>query len=156
MVWQIDDHDICEVVPMKMIAFNLSTEYPRSPKQQLGGYVHLARMIDKARAKAAGTLGEYIYPCPLDQALLEFLAIGGDAFYEAVKNRADQDILRWVKEHATVRSPKEIEEWNSTFLNRKPQSGESMRHFLEVRNRIAPHRTDVTTWVDLLDLEEGR
>lgn len=141
---------------MKMTALNLSKEYPRSPKQQIGGYVHLCRMIDKARAKAAGTIGEYIYPCPLDQALLEFLGIGGDAFYEAVKTRADQDILRWVKEHVTVRSPREIEEWNRTFLCRIPQNEESMRHFLETRNRIAPHRTDVTTWVDLLDLEEGR
>ena len=141
---------------MKIPALNLTKEYPRSPKQTLGGYVHLDRMIDKARAKSAGTIGEYIYPCPLDQALLEFLGIGGDAFYEAVKNRTDQDILGWVKEHATARSPKEIEEWNRTFLDRKPGDEGSMRHFLETRNRIAPHRTDVTTWVDLLDLEEGR
>ena len=139
-----------------MTALNLSKEYPRSPKQRLGGYAHLCRMIDKARAKAAGTIGEYIYHCPLDQALLEFLGIGGDAFYEAVKTRTDQDILRWVKEHAKARSPKDIEEWNTTFLNRKPQNEESLRHFLETRNRIAPHHTDVTTWVDLLDLEEGR
>ena len=44
-----------------MTALNLSKEYPRSPKQRLGGYAHLCRMIDKARAKAAGTIGEYIY-----------------------------------------------------------------------------------------------
>ena len=141
---------------MKMTALNLSKTYPRSPKQPLGGYMHLCRMIDKARAKFAGTIREYIYPCPLDQALLEFLGISGDAFYEAVTSRTDQDILSWAKEHAKARSPKEIEEWNTTFLNRKPQNEESMRHFLETRNRIAPHRTDVTTWVDLLDLEEGR
>ncbi|MBI3607736.1 MAG: DUF5069 domain-containing protein [Nitrospirae bacterium] len=36
------------------------------------------------------------------------------------------------------------------------QTEESLRHVLEVRDRVAPHRTDVTTWVDLLDLEEGR
>jgi len=141
---------------MKIPTLNLTKEYPRSPKQPLGGYVHLGRMIDKARAKTAGTIGEYIYPCPLDQALLEFLGIGGDAFYEAVTTRADRDILDWLTQHATARSPKEIEEWNTTFLSRKPQNEENLRHFLEVRNRIAPHRTDVTTWVDLLDLEEGR
>lgn len=141
---------------MKMTALNLSKEFPRSPKQRLGGYVHLGRMIDKARAKAAGTVGEYIYPCPLDQSLLEFLGIGGDAFCEAATSRTDQDILDWLTQHAKTRSPQAIEEWNTTFLNRKPQNEESLRHFLEVRNRIAPHRTDVTTWVDLLDLEEGR
>lgn len=54
------------------------------------------------------------------------------------------------------RSPKEIEEWKTTFLNCKPQNEESLRHFLEIRNRIAPHRTDVTTWADVLDLKEGR
>ena len=141
---------------MKMTALNLSKEYPRSPKQKLGGYVHLGRMIDKARAKAAGTIGEYIYPCPLDQALLEFMGIAGDAFYEAVTSRTDQDVLDWLTQNAKARSPKEIEEWDTTFLHRKPQNEESLRHFLETRNRIAPHRTDVTTWVDLLDLEEGR
>lgn len=141
---------------MKIKALDLTKEYPRSPKEKLGGYTHLCRMIDKARAKAAGTIGEYIYPCPLDQSLLEFLAISGAAFYEAVKNRADQEILEWLKQNAKVRSPEEIEEWNRSFLNRKPQNEESMRHFLEIRNRVAPHRTDVTSWVDLLDLEEGR
>ncbi|MBI3607742.1 MAG: DUF5069 domain-containing protein [Nitrospirae bacterium] len=139
-----------------MNALDLTREYPRSPKQQLGGYLHLGRMIDKARAKAAGTVGEYIYPCPLDQSLLEFLGISGDVFYTAVKNRADQEVLDWLAQNAKARSPKEIEEWNAALRNRKPQNEESMRHFLEIRNRVAPHRTDVTTWVDLLDLEEGR
>lgn len=141
---------------MKIKALDLTKEYPRSPKEKLGGYVHLCRMIDKARAKAAGTIGEYIYPCPLDQALLEFLGISGDVFYEALKNQADQEILRWVKENAKARSLKAIKDWSKTFLSRKPQNEESMRHFLEIRNRVAPHRTDVATWVDLLDLEEGR
>ena len=141
---------------MKIKALDLIKEYPRSPKERLGGYAHLCRMIDKAHAKLAGTIGEYIYPCPLDQLLLEFLGISGDAFYEAVKSRADQEILRWVKENANARSPQEIREWTKTFLNRKPQNEESMRHFLEIRNRVAPRRTDVATWVDLLDLEEGR
>ena len=141
---------------MKIKVLDLTREYPRSPRERLGGYLHLPRMIDKARAKAAGTLGEYIYPCPLDQSLLEFTGISGDAFYESVKERDDQGILDWIKETAKNQNPKEIEEWNQGFLNRKPHNEESMRHFLEIRNKIAPHRTDVTTWVALLDLDEGR
>ena len=141
---------------MKIKALDLTKEYPRSPRENLGGYVHLARMIDKARAKAAGTLGEYIYPCPLDQLLLEFLNITGDAFYETVKERDDREILDWLKKNAENRSPDDVNNWNQAFLNRKPQTEEGMRHFLEIRNKVAPHRTDITTWVDLLDLEEGR
>lgn len=141
---------------MPVAAPDLTTAFPRSPKQLLGQYPHLYRMIDKARARAAGTLGEYIYPCPLDQALLDFLAISDEAFLAAATDRTDQDVLRWVQEHAKVHNPQEIQEWNQAFLNRKPKDEESLSYFLETRNRVAPHRTDVVTWVDLLDLEEGR
>ena len=141
---------------MKIKALDLTREYPRSPQEKLGGVVHLARMIDKGRAKAAGTLGEYIYPCPLDQLLLESLDITSDAFYDALKERDDREILDWLNKNAKNRSPDEVKNWNQSFLNRKPHTEEGMRHFLEIRNRIASHRTDITTWVDLLDLEEGR
>jgi len=141
---------------MKVKALDLTKEFPRSPKEKLGGHLHLARMIDKARAKRTGTIGEYIYPCPLDQSLLDFLGVNSDAFYKAVEKQDDQEILRWFKENAIPKNQYEIENWNQELLNRKPQTDESMIHFLEIRNRIAPHRTDVTTWVDLLDLEEGR
>jgi hypothetical protein len=32
---------------------------PRSPRVRLGGYVILARILDKGRAELAGTAGEY-------------------------------------------------------------------------------------------------
>ena len=44
---------------------------PRDGSLALGGIPWLARMIDKARAKADGTIGDYIYPCPKDQELLK-------------------------------------------------------------------------------------
>ena len=141
---------------MKLKAPDLTRNYPRSPKEKLGGYLHLARMIDKVRAKAAGTLGEYIYPCPLDRSLLDFLEISPDDFYEVVKEHDDLEVLEWLKKKSKSRSPEEIENWKQAFLNRKPQTQESQRYFLETRNRLAPYRTDITTWVDLLDLEEGR
>lgn len=141
---------------MKVKALDLTKDYPRSPREKLGGYMHLTRMIDKARAKAAGTSGVYIYPCPLDQSLLEFLDITADAFYEGANEKGDLEILEWVYKKARVRDPEEVENWNQTLHNRTPRNEESMRHFLETRNKITPHRTDITTWVDLLDLEEGR
>lgn len=141
---------------MKANPLDLIKDYPRNPKEKLGGYLHLARMIDKARAKAAGKIGAYIYPCPLDQSLLDFLGISSDIFYEAARVLDDQGIRQWLKKNARPKDQNDIENWNRELLNRKPQTDEGMKHFLEIRNRIAPHRTDVTTWVDLLDLEEGR
>ncbi len=139
-----------------MQALDLSTTYPRSPKQLLGGYAHLGRMIDKARAKAVGTLGEYIYPCPLDQALLEFLGLDSVALLDVAKRASDDEVVRWVQERATPHSANDIAAWNQSFFARKPSDEKKLQYFLETRNRIAPHRTDVTTWVGLLDLEEGR
>jgi hypothetical protein len=141
---------------MKTKAPDLTRQFPRSPAEKLGGYVHLARMADKARAKAAGIVGEYIYPCPLDQMLLEFLRIDPDAFYEAVQKKDDRELVAWLKETATSHRPEDVGAWNQTFLNRKPRNEDSQRRFNEIRNRLAPHRTDITAWPDLLDLEEGR
>jgi len=136
---------------------DLSKEYPRSPTEILGGYVHLARMVDKARAKEAGTLGEYIYPCPLDRMLLDFLSVDPAAFSKALAaGRSDDEIVAWLAAHGTPRSPAEIDAWNRAFLDRRPDTEEKRRSFLEQRNQVAPHRTDVTTWADLLDLDEGR
>ena len=141
---------------MKVAPLDLTQMYPQSPRERSSGYVHIGRMMDKARAKAAGTLGEYIYPCPLDQILLEFLGITADIFYEAVQEYDDREMPVWLQQNTQTRSPEELENWNRTFLNREPSSEESRKRFLGIRNRIAPHRTDITTWADLLDLEEGR
>jgi hypothetical protein len=42
-------------------------------------------------------------------------------------------------------------------LQHKPGPGsEGEAYFLSLRNSVAPDRTDVTTWADLLDLDEKR
>jgi hypothetical protein len=62
-------------------AIDLSTEEPRPMTAILGGYAWLPRMIDKARASRAGTLGEhYRYPCPIDRRCLELLGLDSATF----------------------------------------------------------------------------
>ena len=141
---------------MKTKPIDLCQHFPRSPKEKLGGYVHLARMIDKARAKASGLQGEYIYPCPLDQRLLEFLGVTAEAFSSAALVNEDQPFLEWLHRTGPLRSEEAIEDWNRGFLNRKPEDEESLKRFLNLRQRIAPDRPDVMNWVDLLDLDEER
>lgn len=123
---------------------------------KLGGYVHLARMIDKCRAKLAGTLGEYIFPCPMDQRLLDFTGISGDDFLRAVDAKTDQAILDWFQATAKPHTTEAIDEWNTMLLNRGPDTDEKREYFHKIRDGIDPTRTDVTTWADLLDLEEHR
>ena len=135
---------------------DLGSEYPRSIREKFGGYVHLARMVDKCRAKYLGMLGEYIFPCPIDQRLLDFAGISGDAFLEAVHSRTDDEVLHWLQSTTLSHTPQEIEDWNTTLLNRGPDTDEKREYFKKIRDSIDPTRTDITTWADLLDLDEGR
>jgi len=135
---------------------DLRRQFPRSPKEQLDGYAHVARIIDKARAHNAGTLGEYIYNCPMDQSWFQFTGVTADAFAEAVRTRDDRQMAEWIRQTATPRSQQEIEAWNRALLARTPSSPESRQRFLATRQKLAPERTDITTWPDLIDLEEGR
>lgn len=136
---------------------DLRKEFPRSMKVRLGGYAHLARMIDKCRAVLAGTEGEYLYPCPMDERLLEFAGITSDQFTAAVKAHAtDEGVMAWFQQHAQAHQPAELEDWNQRLLSRGPSSPESAVKFKKYLDAIDPLRTDLTAWSDLQDLEEGR
>ncbi len=68
---------------------------PRDSNFLIGDTPWLARMSDKARAKAAGTIGDYIYPCPIDNQLLRKLGIGADEFMQlAVDNPTDEGLVQ--------------------------------------------------------------
>jgi len=124
---------------------------------KLEGYVHLARMIDKCRAVMAGTEGEYIYPCPMDERLMEFSGITADQFTATVKaNPSDEAVATWFTRTAKTHPFTELEAWNRMMLNRGPSSADSQGHFNTLRDAVDPSRTDLTSWADLQDLEEGR
>ena len=73
---------------------DLTRHPPRSPRTRLGGYVHLPRLIDKARAVAAGRSGDYHYNCPFDQRFFAFTGITPDAFMAEIKaGRSDGELL---------------------------------------------------------------
>ena len=136
---------------------DLRTGFPRSMKVTLEGYVHLARMIDKCRAVLAGTEGEYIYPCPMDERLMEFAGITAEQFTAAVKTHpTDEGVAGWFTHAATPHKPAELEGWNQKLLARGPSSPESAVKFKKYLDAIDPSRTDLIAWSDLQDLEEGR
>ena len=136
---------------------DLRTQFPRSMRTTLAGWVHLARMIDKCRATLAGTEGDYIYPCPMDERLLEFAGITSEQFTIAVKaNPTDEGVLDWFVRTATPHEPAELAAWNQQLLRRGPGSPESTARFNRDRNAVDPSRTDIRAWADLQDLEEGR
>ena len=135
-------------------ALDLNVSVPRSSRDTMAGIAHLPRMVDKARANRNETLGEYIYPCPLDQRVLKFLDTDPKTFAELADKNEDEQLTEWAREVTESHSFEERQLLNSNLLNRKPTPRE-MPHFLRQREKIQPGRTDVVTYVDLNDLEEG-
>jgi hypothetical protein len=135
---------------------DLSRTYPRSPKVKMSGLVQLARMIDKARAFRGNKMSDYIYPCPLDKIILNFLRIDFDVFAIKAVNCGDDEISAWSQEILKDKNAAEIDLINDKILEFKPDSEDRLKYFREIRNKINPSREDINTWVDLMDLEEGR
>jgi len=135
---------------------DLTKTYPRSVREKVLGIVQLGRAIDKGKAKAHGNIGEYHFDCPMDHAVFEFLGINGEEFLSVIKNaKNDAEIEAYAKQFVDKKTPEQIEAWNREWLTHEPE-GESKTFFLNLRGQIAPDRTDVTAWPDLLDLDERR
>lgn len=142
------------------LAKDLSKDVPRSPREMLGGYVVLARMLDKCRAVLNGTNDEYHYNCPLDQLLLEFTGIDAEAFKDFVATGADDEaVVQWVAQHAKEHSREEIVRWNNDLrYKRISEMSDELQVFLEdyIPEYVTPKGKVVYHWFDVYDIEEGR
>jgi len=137
---------------------DLTETYPTSVRTKLHGIVQLARTIDKGKAKAHGNLGEYHYNCSMDAAVFAFLGIDHEALLNVIdKAKSNQEIADYVAPFVHKKSDAEIEAWNAQWLKSAPAPGsDAEKYFLQLRGEVAPDRTDVTAWADLLDLDEKR
>jgi hypothetical protein len=140
-----------------MNAPDLTQRPPRSPRVRLGGYVILARIIDKGRAALAGTAGEYFYNNPMDRHWFRFTGIEPEALKaELATGKGDGEILAWIAENAShPREPWEIQQWSAYQNERGPDGDIETLEFFA--SRIAPlsrDREDMRTWFDYLDLDD--
>jgi uncharacterized protein DUF5069 len=114
---------------------DLSKEAPVSPKLTLGGYVILARTIDKCRAMLWGNIGEYDYDCPVDNMLFTFKGITGDAFKNFVaEGHTNDEIAAWVASQGTPRNDAEIAAWNEDRLAYNMSDNAGKKAWLEGEN----------------------
>jgi hypothetical protein len=71
--------------------------FPRRGRDPAGGALWLLRLTDKGRASAAGTIHDYIYPCPMDRGVLERWGVTVDEFEDALaRNRDDAALQQWL------------------------------------------------------------
>ena len=86
---------------LKLMAKDLTREYPRSPREMLAGYVIAMELLDKCRAVINGTAGEYHYDCRLDRHLLDFTGIDAEVFKTFVATGAtDAEVATWIEKHS--------------------------------------------------------
>jgi hypothetical protein len=135
---------------------DLTKQAPRSPRVRLGGYVTLPRLLDKGRATVAGKNGEYNYACPLDQRFLEFAGIDPVVLRKEIEaGKSDTEILEWIEKNARNKhSEPEICAWSEFAERRVPGDAESREYFTELHKKTAPKREDISTWFDLLDVDD--
>lgn len=139
---------------VNLSAPDLSLHPPRSPRVKLGGYVHLPRLLDKARASLAGKNAGYHYDCPLDQKFFAFTGISPEALLAEVKTgKTDGQMLVWVQAR-TPRTPWEIAGWSEWLSRLGAGCADLHGWFAEMIAADGPHREDVATFFDLLDLDD--
>ena len=127
---------------------------PRSARVRLGGYAILPRCLDKGRAMLAGKQGEYHYACPLDQRFLTFAGIDAEELKKQL-GKSDTEVLEWISANAkNKRTAPEIIAWTQWQENLAPDNPDSREYFNELHKSGAPNRKDITTWFDVLDLDD--
>ena len=139
--------------------------YPRSPKVLLGGLAHLARLIDKIRLRHAGLIPDYHYlTTGFDKSLIELLNLDARAFEQRVlAGGTDEALVEWVRTHARALSRAEIRLWTRKVLTVEPADGAARERFQVRLREVAAKRgvplealPPVTTWVEAIELDEGR
>lgn len=144
---------------LKLLAKDLTKEYPRSPRETLAGFVIAARTLDKCRAVLAGLAGEYHFDCPLDNQFLGFAGIGAEQFKAFVATGAtDAEVAAWIEQHSKVKDRAQIVAWNNKLRStRVCDMPINLQEFLEgyIPQFIPKHRP-VYVWFDVYDLEEER
>lgn len=139
--------------------------YPRSPKALLGGIAHLGRFIDKIRLRNAGRIQDYNYiTVGFDKYLVDFLGIDPKAFEQRVlAGGTDEELLGWVVAHGKPVTPEEIAQWSRNLLASGPKDDAARQRFQGRLQDIAAKRAvpvgslpPVSTWADVIELDEGR
>lgn len=141
-----------EIMNTNTQARNLAKQAQHSPRERVGGFVIAARTIDKCRANAAGTLGEYHYDCPLDNVLFSFKGITGAQFTSAVASaKNNEDVGTWLQTNGTTKTADEIKAWSDGVEASSMMKNPEKRDFFVTdckRLGIDPETSSTFDWLE--------
>ena len=135
---------------------DLTRHPPRSPRTRLGGYVHLPRLLDKARAVAAGRGGDFHYNCPFDVQFFTFAGLNHVAFMKQIKSgKSDGEMLAYVQANNKFkRTDSQIASWSAWMERWTPSAPDVREFFNNIHRKNAAHRVDIFTWFDWIELDD--
>ncbi|MDZ4815182.1 MAG: DUF5069 domain-containing protein [Verrucomicrobiota bacterium] len=143
---------------LKVLAKDLTKDYPSGPRRLIGGYVLAARTLDKCRAVLAGTAGEYHFNCPLDRMFFDFSQIDAAAFKSIVASGAtDDEVSVWVAQNAKP-SRQDIIRWNNQMRDKRISDLpiELQEYMEDYIPKFIPRNRVVYHFFDVYDIEEQR
>ena len=92
--------------------FRNGRDFPRRARQEIDGFLWLARVFDKARASQADTIHDYVYPCPMDRGVFDRWGITSRMFDAALDScDTDDGILAWVRARVTADRRDDANRW---------------------------------------------
>ena len=92
---------------------------PRRWSEELGGIRWLPRLVDKARAARAGTLGDYLFgQSPMDRALLRRLGLRHRELYELVGRPNDDAAVGAALRERVAEGVEEARRWSAELPRR--------------------------------------
>ncbi|MCZ6801806.1 MAG: DUF5069 domain-containing protein [Nitrospirae bacterium] len=140
-------------------------QYPRSPKEQLGGIAHLGRLFDKIRMRNAGLIQDYNYlTVGFDLYLLNLLEISGEDLEQRVlAGGTDEELVAWIQANGRTLTDQDRTQWNDRIANGAPQNEAAQQRFEARRAEVGTTRglsekqlSQITRWVDIIEWDEGR
>lgn len=125
------------------------------------GWMHLPRYIDKIRLHLAGRLAPD-YQGNLgkgfDERWLKAAGLAHEQFVEVVRNTiTDGEVADWVAKHVRRTEADKAAHREGMFNYPAPED-QAMQERLALRKKQSglEHRTDIKTFVDYIDADEGR
>lgn len=134
--------------------------YPRSAYDHTGGLVYFARMCDKIRLKASGSLPED-YQANVgkgfDGRMCRYLRVDYARLQEVVLGGAtDEEALAWCYANGRALDDLDVLVWNGYATRRGwRDDGSAMLQEFKASSGLAD-RADIETSFDYYDVDEGR
>ncbi len=92
--------------------FRDGKSFPRRGRTAVGDALWLARLSDKARAAANDTIYDYIYPCPMDEGMMERWGITAQEFNAAIaQHTSDEALYEWLQSRTTAEKIEAANAW---------------------------------------------